>query len=881
MKLPPFSRSLPSAGGLASTGHSGLDRLMDMLRLGDNVVWHIDELDDYREFAQLFHDRALAQGRKLIYVRFGRHAPVLSKVGAGVEQVNLDPEEGFDQFSQAVHELAVAKGEGAFYIFDCLSDLVDAWATEELLANFFQTACPFLFELRTIAYFGLLRRRHTNQAVARIYNTTQVLIELFHSSSTRFIKLDKVWDRYSSEMFFPHQLDGDKLSLAFDRLEPFVDTKLVAQAPPLGPASPWDSIQALLSSAKNPREPDLLKEELDALKGEFSRMLLGRHPIFTQLADRFLGLDALWQLRQRLIGSGRIGGKAAGMLLAREILKDPGEGLSDPTVIEDHDSYYIGSDIFYTFLVQNQLFRLRIECTRGYADGSLSYSDVKKRFLAGSFSPEIVDRLRQMLEYFGTAPIIARSSSLLEDSFGGAFAGKYRSEFCPNQGTLDERLEQLMRALKLVYASSLSPDALSYRKRRNLEGSEELMGVLIQRVAGNQYRNYFFPMLAGVAFSRNLYAWNDRIDPNQGMVRLVFGMGTRAVDRVGGDYPRLIAVSHPHLRPEVGVEAAKYSQHDIDVINLEDNTFQTLSVWDVLEDVPYPGLHLLVSSWDEEHMKDPYTRFLDPDANYVLTFNNLLRQTPLIRVLREALAILERHYQNPVDIEFTASIVGGRLRFNLLQCRPMWTHDRLDDIRLPKNVAPEHVLFRANRVITGGTFEDVRFIIYVDPEAYTAIDYPPDRKTLGRLVGRINSHPDIAPYHYILMGPGRWGSSNTELGVNVSYADIDNTNVLVELSFPDSGHAPEVSYGTHFFQDLVEEQIIFLPVFPERKECQFASKFFREAPNHLEHYLPEYTTLDKYLKLIDLHRLDLQARLVADPQNQEAICYLTDPASGD
>jgi hypothetical protein len=372
--------------------------------------------------------------------------------------------------------------------------------------------------------------------------------------------------------------------------------------------------------------PDL-EEELHAIKEEFSRMLIGKHPIFSNLANRFLGLDNLWDLRQRLIGSGRIGGKAAGMILAREVLKDPGEGLSDPTVIEDHDSYYIGSDVFYTFLVQNQLFRLRYECARADDNESIDYKEVKRRFLDRTFPPEIVRKFKSMLEYFGNAPIIVRSSSLLEDSFGGAFAGKYRSEFCPNQGDLNDRLHRLMRAIKLVYASSLSPDALSYRKRRRLQGSEELMGVLIQRVAGTQYRHFFFPMLACVAFSRNLYAWNDRIDPSQGVVRLVFGMGTLAVDRVGGDYPRLLAVSHPLLRPEVGVEAAKYSQHDVDLINLESNRFETLSLSDVLSDVSYPGMHLLVSSWDEEHLKDPYTRFLDPDAHYVITFNNLIRQT--------------------------------------------------------------------------------------------------------------------------------------------------------------------------------------------------------------------------------------------------------------
>jgi hypothetical protein len=869
-------RSLPYSlhpeSGLASTGHTGLDRLMDMLRFGDNVVWHVDELEDYRVFARMFRERCAAEQRPLVYIRFGQHPPVLDEEDPALTCVRLDPREGFDRFSQEVHDLVLEQGRGVSYVFDCLSELVEAWATGEQLANFFQTACPFLYELRTIAYFALLRHRHTNQTVARIYNTTQVLIELFRSGGDRYLKLVKVWDRYSAEMFFSHRIEGERLAIVFDRLQ---TAAALAPQPQVMQGSPWESIQQRLHSAKDPRQPDLVEAELAALKEEFSRMLLGRHPVFAELADRFLGLEALWGVRERIIGSGRIGGKAAGMILAREILRHPNQGLADPSVLEELDSYYIGSDVFYTFLVQNQLFRLRLECTRGEPGEVLPQEEIEGRFVSGTFTPAIIEQLRRMLESFGNAPIIVRSSSLLEDSFGGAFAGKYRSEFCPNQGNLNERLAQLTRAIKLVYASSLSADALSYRKRRQLEGSEELMGVLVQRVAGAQYRNYFFPMLAGVAFSRNLYAWNDRIDPGQGVVRLVFGLGTRAVDRVGGDYPRMIALSHPLLRPEVGVEAAKYSQHEVDVINLEYDTFQTLPVRDVLRDVSYPGLHLLVSAWDEEHLHDPYSRFLEADAHYILTFNNLIRQTPFVKVLKEVLAVLERAYRNPVDIEFAATVTpAGRLQFNLLQCRPLWTRDNIVNIALPDDIDPATVLLRSHRVIVGGMVEHIRFLVYIDPAAYAAIAYPPDRKTLGRLVGRINTHPAISPHNFILIGPGRWGSSNVDLGINVSYADIDNANVLVELSGSEHGHAPEVSYGTHFFQDLVEEQIIYLPVYTEDSVSAFNQAFFTDAPNHLGDFLPDYMTLAPYLKLIDLEQMNLVARLIADPRRQEAVCHL-------
>ena len=189
-----------------------------------------------------------------------------------------------------------------------------------------------------------------------------------------------------------------------------------------------------------------------------------------------------------------------------------------------------------------------------------------------------------MLDYYGQAPIIVRSSSLLEDSFGNAFAGKYLSVFCANQGDPEARLDDFMRAVKLVYASALNPDALSYRCKRGLGQNDEQMAILVQRVSGMPYRHYFFPSLAGVAFSRNLYTWNDRIDPRQGIIRLVFGLGTRAVERVGSDYPRMIAISHPQLRPEVGTKVAKYSQRQVDLLDLETNQFASRFLADVLVD---------------------------------------------------------------------------------------------------------------------------------------------------------------------------------------------------------------------------------------------------------------------------------------------------------
>jgi hypothetical protein len=612
-------------------------------------------------------------------------------------------------------------------------------------------------------------------------------------------------------------------------------------------------------------------------------MLIGHHPVFIQLADRYFTLKDLFEIRNRLIGAGRIGGKAAGMLLARCILLSlkEEEGIDFSERLDDHDSFYVGSDVFFTFLVNNDLFRLRLHLTCNSETSREEFQEIEQRFLDGHFSATIQEQFRAMLDYYGQAPIIIRSSSLLEDSFGNAFAGKYSSVFCPNQGPPEVRLAEFMKAVKLVYASALNPDALCYRSKRGLGEYDEQMAILVQRVSGIPYHHYFFPTLAGVAFSRNLYAWNDRIDTRQGIIRLVLGLGTRAVDRVDSDYPRMIAISHPHLRPEVGAKVSKYSQHYMDLIDLKNNQFKTCLLTDVLSDDDYPDLHLLVSTMHDHYPYDPISKkVLGSKDQWAFTFNNLIRQTDLVPFIRKILVKLEEAYGQPVDIEFTASINStNRININLVQCRPLYLPGSPEEVSIPASLDRRQVLFRAHRMICGGSVDQIRYILYIDPRRYTHLDYEL-KKSLGRLVGQINRHPLIRSNKIMMMGPGRWGTSNIALGVNVSYADIDNASVLVEVALEEEGHVPEVSYGTHFFHDLIEARIIYLPVYPADPVADLQRKFFETSSNILPEWLPEAGEYEAILRLIDVPRVTegAFAQVVADPQRQQAVCFLDKPS---
>jgi hypothetical protein len=865
------------------SGIPALDEVIQGLRVGDNVVWKVGRLEDYMFFAEPFARLSLQNGIRTVYVRFASHPPALSDL-PGLEVIEVDPRAGFDSFSRAVHRIIEERGPGVNYAFDNLSSLVTSWATDELLANFFQVTCPYLFELDTIAYFALTRGLHAHSAVARIRDTTQVLIDVYQVDDRTYVHPLKVWDRYSPQMFWPHRVVGDHWS-PVSRSGDAAGISRQAQRQPLRwptpSIAPWDCVyHKLMQYCGVDESCRAVTPELQALQSELTHMLMGDHPEFERLAAQYFTPDDLIEVRERLIGSGRIGGKAAGMLLARRILRKHGEedGVCFADVLEEHDSFYVGSDVFYTFLVTNDLFRLRMDLMHGAQCSHDEYAKVEQRFLAGSFPPQIVEQFRSMLEYYGMAPTIVRSSSLLEDSFGNAFAGKYLSVFCANQGDPDKRLEEFVQAIKLVYASTMNPNVLAYRRRRGLAESDEQMAILVQRVSGMQQGPLFFPMLAGVAFSRNLYAWSDRIDPDRGVIRLVYGLGTRAVDRVDSDYPRMIAVSNPGLRPEIGLRIKRYSQRQVDVLDLEGNGLVVLPAPDVLKHAHRQHLYHLVSLLRDGGISDPISHYLaaEPDG-MVVTFNNLIRRTSFVKIIDRMLVVLEAAYGHPVDIEFTASVnTQGQVHVNLLQCRTLFMPGTKQPVPAPGDLSDDQVLFRTHAMMSGGEVSDVGYIIYVDPVAYSRVTDRDMKLAVGRIVGRLNEHPAIVDSKVIMMGPGRWGSSNPDLGVGVGYADISNASVLVELAREEAGHLPDVSYGTHFFLDLVESDIIFLAVYPSDPQTAFSESFFMDAPNALTTLLPDADRYAHVVRVIDVTQATggRHAHVVADSASRKAVCLV-------
>src|SRR5512144_23918 len=557
----------------ASTGLPSLDRVVEGLRPGDNVVWQVDSVEDYVPFVEPFVAQALAAGRTLVYFRFARHAPLVRE-GRGARIPRLSPAVGFESFTAEIHRVIEEAGPGAYYVFDCLSDLAADWYSDLMLGNFFMVTCPYLYELATVTYFALLRDSHSHEAVDSIRNTTQLLVDVFTRDGQRYVHPLKVFARHSPTMYLPHAEEGDAFrpltesGVVSEVLSALADRRLddVARH------DLWDrKFQQARDALDAYRAGAAPEPEVRAHFDELLPMMLTRDERLADLAARWLDLPALLATRRRMIGTGLVGGKAVGMLVARAILAK-----SDPRWarrLEPHDSWFAGSDVFYTYLVRNGCWRARREqrSPATFLDGA---AEARARILSGAFPEFILRQFRAMLEYYGQSPIIVRSSSLLEDGFGNAFTGKYESVFCTNQGSPRERLQAFLHAVRQVYASAMSEEALRYREHRGLLDRDEQMAILVQRVSGAVHGDLFFPQAAGVALSYNPWAWSPSIDPQAGMIRLVFGLGTRAVDRSDDDYTRVVALNAPLARPETSLdEVSEHAQRRVDVIDLARNRF--------------------------------------------------------------------------------------------------------------------------------------------------------------------------------------------------------------------------------------------------------------------------------------------------------------------
>jgi len=541
------------------------------------------------------------------------------------------------------------------------------------------------------------------------------------------------------------------------------------------------------------------EKEMGALRSDFFR--------FGRRADGSYGIpDGPPPPLVSILGEGQIGGKARGLLFVLQEMESGNVVPEYQHLLRFPRSTVLATELFDDFMTENALG----DVVQAGCEKRIDLAEIRARFFAARFPEHWKNELGHVLAVHH-GPLVVRSSSVMEDDPDHSFAGIYLSEFLPNRGSTENRLDRVIEAVKAVYASTFGPNARAYRKRHHLPWQEEKMAILIQDMVGSHYsHDLFYPLVAGVSFSRNYYPWTSELAPEDGTVRLVVGTGTRAVGR---EYARVFSVARPGLRPE-GNDVrtiVQNSQETVDVLDLRVGHLAQRKLGEL--DNPLLAKICMIAH-DDETLRTPSSSLtmLSSSNRLVASFDRLISGTqimPFTPLVRGLMAFLENLLGLSVDVEFAVDFPvsddgGADPQFYLLQVRPLGARRANRRIRIPP-IPRKRVLLNCHRVLGNGIRRGIRHVVYVDPSAYRH----DQGYAIARTVGRIDESLDDEPY--ILIGPGRWASSNPQLGVPVQYGEIIGAAVIVEMST--EGFSPEFSYGTHFYADMVASEVLYLPFY--------------------------------------------------------------------
>ena len=772
------------------SGIPEMDKALDNIRLGDNVVWRVSDLSEFRLFMEPYVRQAVKDKRKIIYFRFAAHEPFITDIPE-VKTIEIPLSHRFENFTVEIHNAIEREGRDAFYVFDCLSELQTAWATDLMMGNFFRVTCPFLFVLDTVAFFPLIRGKHSVHSVNKIIDTTQLFLDVYTGEKDIFVRPEKVWNRNSDTMFLPHifEPNSGKFRPVTDGVRSSRFYNILGKLRRGTDDRNTDSWDRFFNNAKIRHSAGAdISEECEYM----CNIMMTRDSKMRQMVKKNFTPEDYFEVRSHMIGTGMIGGKACGMLLSRAIIRNREPEINN--TLEPHDSFYIGSDVYYTYIVDNGFWDMRI----------------KQRTEEGYF--RLAGEFRELL-------LNGKFSDVMREQFGNA--GKYESVFCANRGSYEDRLAEFENAIKNVYASTMGLSALDYRKRRGLDKRDEQMALLVQRVSGSYYGSYYMPCAAGVGYSYSPYRFLQTADPGTGMLRLVMGLGTSAVDRTEGSYPRLVSLDMPERTPySTAADKHKFSQRNAEVINTSKHDLERVSLDTMLPVIPrYLGNILLEHDFEAEQRLREMGR--DRDIRFI-SCQGLVKNKKLMESMRRMLACIQSEYDYPVDTEFTINVSDdGEYTIDLLQCRPLQVIKGNNTVTMPENITDEHILLHTKGASMGlSRTEQLDYIVYVDPIGYYNMPYN-DKSAVARLIGKINWHFRGSEEHLMLMVPGRIGTSSKELGVPTMFSDISGFDVICEMEESRAGYNPELSYGSHIFQDLVEAEILYTAVFDNKKTLAF------------------------------------------------------------
>jgi hypothetical protein len=505
------------------------------------------------------------------------------------------------------------------------------------------------------------------------------------------------------------------------------------------------------------------------------------------------------------IGKGSLGGKARGLAFMSTRLKNSPEFLDKfkDVNLSVPKTLVVSTEAFDSFISENNL--------RDVATGEFSDAEIIRLFTTAQVPEWLKLDLEQYLDHV-RYPLAVRSSSLLEDAQFQPFAGIYKTYMIPNNHPdLNKRLEQLILAIKLVYASTYCQNARAYVKSTFHRTEDEKMGVIIQKLTGERYGDYFYPSISGIAQSYNYYPIA-YMKPEDGLAHVALGLGKIVVE--GGAALRF-SPKYPQFLPQFSTvdDMLENAQRFFYALNLtrfpddlalnEDATLERLEVNDAVNDAPVR--HLCSTYMAQDHrIRDG----VQASGYPVCTFANILKYQsfPLAEILKDLLGIGRAGMGCPVEIEFAVKMPfdeGQKPLFELLQIRPMAVNQNNLEIEISAEDISKAFCY-SSMALGNGQFQEIENIIFVNPDTFNAAD----TIKIAAEIGNINKEITLSNRKYLLIGPGRWGSADRWLGIPVNWTDISGVGAIVETTF--KGLKADPSQGSHFFHNITSLGISYL-----------------------------------------------------------------------
>ncbi|MCD6331898.1 MAG: pyruvate, phosphate dikinase, partial [Bacteroidales bacterium] len=494
-------------------------------------------------------------------------------------------------------------------------------------------------------------------------------------------------------------------------------------------------------------------------------------------------------------GTGSLGGKGRGLAFISTLINNLDFSQVVPDIqIETPRTAIIGTDEFELFLERNDLANWVLR--------SQDFLEVKKRFLDAELSYELKKKLRSLIKLI-RRPLAIRSSSIFEDSLLHPFAGIFETYVLPNSHPNElVRFEQLQQAIKLVYASTFSPEARTYFDAVDYKVEEEKMAVIIQELVGNAFGDYYYPHISGTAQSYNYYPVA-HMEPEEGYAVMALGLGLYVVEggkswRFSPKYPTIqIASLHDQLKTsQVEFYAANLENQEPDLLDGEESG---LILLDISEAEKAGALKHLASVYDPDN--DRITPGLGGPGPRIINFANILQYNyiHLAKCIEVILDVVHEAMGTPVEIEFAVDLKPKnhtKATFYLLQIKPMVGNEvDLSAENIARTDLSDTLLY-AEKSLGNGRFQNIEHVVYVIPENFDKLE----TEKIAREIGKLNEQLRVNSQQYILIGPGRWGTRDKFVGIPVKWIQISNAKVIVETDL--AGFPLDASLGSHFFHNV-------------------------------------------------------------------------------